>query len=424
MARRLELLSVLLALTACSSSSGPGRDGGDDGPLDGRDAHVMTDADAAVTPDGGDDVSTSDGGDAPATPDGGEEGGTPDGGPLACDEAPHDPVLGTAKLGALYRVVDSATLPVTSWLPVAAVDVVADGGVGLAVYGYGGDGYVHKLGLWPQLSEPSPANRVFDAVIPSDRTRQVITTPALASTQGQLLAGYRTIAGQNFVTGGVSLFDTAQPASGPRGLAAPGMESALGLGSYFLVGGDGLGAAGGARGVYGVLLADAVLQPVRVATYPLIVGEQVRPGLMAVTQNGVVVLGYYLDGAARHSLRLPAPNLLTAALSGGAPVDLADAPELTTADDVANIAALGPGVVLLHTRKVRGILPALGKLEHYALTKVSGGGTTVGAPAPVLSADDDACTVVSQLVPVTGGTSVIVGLWDRNGQRLVRLAPR
>jgi hypothetical protein len=28
---------------------------------------------------------------------------------------------------------------------------------------------------------------------------------------------------------------------------------------------------------------------------------------------------------------------------------------------------------------------------------------------------------VSQLVPVTGGLSMIVGLWDRNGQRLVRL---
>jgi hypothetical protein len=32
--------------------------------------------------------------------------------------------------------------------------------------------------------------------------------------------------------------------------------------------------------------------------------------------------------------------------------------------------------------------------------------------------------VVSQLVPVNDGGTVIVGLWDRNGQRLVRLAPR
>lgn len=45
-------------------------------------------------------------------------------------------------------------------------------------------------------------------------------------------------------------------------------------------------------------------------------------------------------------------------------------------------------------------------------------------PKPILSADDDACTVVSQLVPVTGAMNLVVGLWDRNGQRLVRLAPR
>ena len=81
---------------------------------------------------------------------------------------------------------------------------------------------------------------------------------------------------------------------------------------------------------------------------------------------------------------------------------------------------------MLHTRKVRGILPALGRLEHYALSRVGGdAGTVVGAPATILSAaDDDACTVVSQLVPVTGGMNLVVGLWDRNGQRLVRLAPR
>lgn len=80
---------------------------------------------------------------------------------------------------------------------------------------------------------------------------------------------------------------------------------------------------------------------------------------------------------------------------------------------------------MLRTRKASGILPALGRLEHYALTRVGGdAGTLVGAPVTILSADDEGCTAVSQLVPVTGGLTVIVGLWDRNGQRLVRLAPR
>ena len=146
---------------------------------------------------------------------------------------------------------------------------------------------------------------------------------------------------------------------------------------------------------------------------------------MALTSNGVVVIGYYLDLAARHSARLPEPSLLTDALSGGPAIDLAATPELTQADDVANLASFGQGVVVLHTRKFRGMLPALGRLEHYELSRPGGdAGTAVGAPVTVLSASDESCTVVCQLVPVTGGLTVIVGLWDRNGQRLVRLAPR
>lgn len=75
---------------------------------------------------------------------------------------------------------------------------------------------------------------------------------------------------------------------------------------------------------------------------------------------------------------------------------------------------------------MRGILPALGRLDYYELSRPgAGAGTAVGAPVTILSAaDGEACTVVSQLVPVAGGMNLIVGLWDRNGQRLVRLARR
>ncbi len=293
------------------------------------------------------------------------------------------------------------------------------------VYGYAGDGRMHRLGVWPDLAAPDSANVVFDAVPPADRALQVLTTPLVATTHGQLLAGYRTVRGGGFVGGGVSLFDTARPSAGTRWLAAPGVEAALGLGSYFLVGADGLGEAGGVRGVYGVDGDDTTLRPGLVATYPTIPGENVRPGLMALTANGVVAIGHYLDLAARHSVRLPEPSLLAVALSGGPAVDLAAAPELTQEDDVANLVSFGHGVAVLHTRKVRGVLPALERLEHYALSRPGGdAGTAIGAPVTVLSAADEGCTAVSQLVPVPGGATVIVGLWDRNGQRLVRLAPR
>ncbi len=362
----------------------------------------------------------------PDAGDAGSDGGSGDGGALACDEVSYDAVLGTARLGTAYRVVDSAVLPVTSWLPVAALDVVLpDAGRGLEVYGYAGDGRVHRLGVWPDLSAPAAGNLLFDAVAPEARALQVMTTPALATTQAKLLAGYRTLRGPDFVDGGVGLFDLVQPDAGTQWLDAPGIESTLGLGSFFLVGSDGLGGAQRGRGVYALDVRGATARPGLVATYPVIANENVRPGLMALTANGVVVLGHYLDGASRHSLRLPEPAQLSAALTGGPTVDLAAAPELTAADDVANLVSFGSGVAVLHTRKVRGTLPALDRLLHYTLTRASGdAGTVVGAPAALLSAEDEGCTAVSQLVPVAGGGTVIVGLWDRNGQRLVRLAPR
>jgi hypothetical protein len=438
MIRRFGVSSVFLLLAACSSASNPQRTDGGDAPIDmsPSDSRSPDDAPAeggsadgdARAPDA--DARATDGdaggsdGDAKA-PDG--DDGPADGGAQSCDEAAHDPVLGTARLGAAYRVVDSAILPVTSWLPVAVVDqAVTDGGVGLVVYGYAGDGRVHRLGVWPQLAAPDATNVAFDAVSATDRTRQVLTVPLLATTQGHLLAGYRTVQGLNFVGGGVSIFDTTRSAGGLNWLEAPGIESALGLGSFFLVGSDGLGRASGERGVYAVGAADPKPFPFLVARYPTILNEAVRPGLMALTSNGMVAMGYYLDGAARHSVRLPAPAQLTAALSGtGAPIDLAAAPELTQANDVANLTSFGTGLAVLHTTQVRGVLPALGRLDHYALSAPGGdAGTVVGAPVTMLSASDEACTIVSQLVPVTGGVTVIVGLWDRNGQRLVRLAAR
>ncbi len=418
MIRPFGFSSLLFLLVACSGASKPGRDGGDAG------------TDMAPAEAGQPAASASDGDSSESEPpDGGPHegaGGPGDGGALSCDQLAHDPVLGTARLHPAYRVVDSAVLPVTSWLPVAVVDeVLPEAGAGLVVYGYAGDGRVHRLGVWPQLAAPDTANMAFDAVSSEDRMLQVSTTPLLATTHGQLFASYRTIRSGGFVTGGVSLFDTARPAAGTRWLAAPGVEATLGLGSFLLVGGTGLGSAGSAPGVYGVNVDEATLRPGLVANYPTIPGDMLRPGLMAVTSNGVVVMGYYVDGAARHSLRLPDPSSLTTALSGGEAIDLAAAPELVQADDVANLASLGQGVAVLHTTQVRGVLPALGRLEHYALSRPGGdAGTAVGAPVTMLSASDDACTVVSQLVPVTGGLTVIVGLWDRNGQRLVRLAPR
>ncbi len=356
--------------------------------------------------------------------DGGSDGGVPDAGPLDCDLRAHDPILGTAQVGAGYRLVDSAVLPGTAWVPVAVKDeALPDGGRGLVVFGYSGAGTVHRLGVWPALFEPSAANGVFDAVAAEDRARQVIITPSLVNAQDKLLAAYRTISGGGFVDGGISVFDTNAPDAGTRWLPAPGNESLLALGSYFLVGGDGLGAAGGPRGVYGVKHDVVDLRAGLVATYPAIAGENVRPGLMALTAHGLPVLGYYLDGADRHVLRLPAPSQVMEALSGaGSAIALGDAPELQLGDDVEALAGFSTGVVALHTQQVRGVLPALGALQWHGLTRQPDGGTRVDAPVDVLRAADDGCTAVSQVMAAQ--TVLIVGVWDKNGQRLLRLVPR
>lgn len=415
------ILSVLLC--ACPPEpAGPG-DGGlhsDSGLLDAgtQDAGAQDGGFAfdAGTLDGGFafDAGTFDGGPK-------SDGGTSDGGSISCETAFHDALLGTAHLGPAFQVVDSAPLPLSYHLPLGAnVELVSPGTLGLVVYGMMSDGRVHRLGTWPNLALPAEENLTFDAVNPSDRALQVLTTWSLPATGAQLLASYRTVQARTFVGGAVARFDLARPDAGVTWLAAPGVESQLGLGTYFLVGADSLGTTQAGPGVYALDTSAPSQAPVRAAAYPAVPTDTVRPGLMAVTTDGVVVLGYALDLAARQSLRLPPTAALMEAFSGGATVVLAETPELTPADDVANLAGFGRGVALLHATAYQGILPALGQLDYVPLTPKAGG-AEVGTPVPILMADDT-CTVVSQLVPA--GEALLVGLWDRNGQRLVRLAPR
>lgn len=401
---------LVVLLIGCSGSMAPP----DAGPPDAGPA------DAGPADAGPGDAGPGDGG----APDGGPpDGGPPDAGPLACDAIAHDPVLGTAQLGAAYRVLDSAQLPGSEWIHTAMKDeLLPNGALALAVYGYRGDGFVHRLGVWPSLAAPSAGNVAFDAVPPEDRARQFLVTRALVNAQDKLLAGYRTLGGGSFIDGGISVFDPNERDAGTRWLAAPGIESALGLGSYFLVGGDGLGAAGGERGVYVVDHNEAELRAGVVATYPMIAGENVRPGLMALTSHGLVVLGYYLDIQNRHVLRLPQPAAIMDALSGGPAIALAQAPELALGADVAHLTGFQQGVAVLHSSRVSGILPAIGELRWYGLARETDGGTRVAAPAPVLTASDEGCTAVSQLY--SRGTTLVVGLWDKQGQRLVRLVAR
>jgi hypothetical protein len=369
--------------------------------------------DCAVTDAGHTDAGQSDAGE----PDGGE----PDAGELSgpCSEVAHDPVLGTAQLAPGFRVVESAPLSEN-----AATGVVLDAR-GSGVYALTGTGHVHRLGLWPELGPPTEGNHVFDAVLPADRARQLDVTWGLESSGTHVLVAYRTIASGAFRDARVALFDTYHPEAGVTHLDAPGNETLSALGANFLVGGHGLGALSGTRGVYALNIQSSPPSVALAATYPEMgPSEIVRPGPIAHTTHSLTVLGYYLDGADRYSLRLVPPAQLAEAMSGGTPIALADMPELTSRDDVRGAVGFGTGVAVLHSRWPGGMVYGLGTVRLYPLT-IEGGVVSVGEAQDVLgsAAHDElgACTVVNRLDSL--GADLLVTLSDRlGGLRLVRIS--
>ena len=192
------------------------------------------------------------------------------------------------------------------------------------------------------------------------------------------------------------------------------------------MGARGLGALSAARGVYALNVQTDPPAVALAAVYPDgDPSENVRPGPIAHTTQGLTVIGYYLDAADRHSLRLVPPAAFAEAMSGGTPVALAGLPELTPRDDVRGAAGFGAGVAVLHSRWAGGLLYGLGTLRYYPLS-VQGGVVSAGAPQDVLdsAAHDElgACTSVHRLEPV--GEDLLVTLADRErtGVRLVRIA--
>ena len=337
-----------------------------------------------------------------------------------CSAVAHDPVLGTARLASGFRLVGSVELA-QAW----ATGVVP-GARGPEVFAISSAGHVHALGAWPALDAPADANRVYDALVPADRARQLIGTLGPEGSGSHLLAGYRTATAGSFHDERVALFNTAAPDAGVLHLDAPGHESLSTLGSNFLVGARGLGALSAARGVYALNVQTNPPAVALAAAYPDgDPSENVRPGPIAHTTQGLTVIGYYLDAADRHSLRLVPPAALAEAMSGGTPVALAGLPELTPRDDVRGAAGFGAGVAVLHSRWAGGLLYGLGTLRYYPLS-VQGGVVSAGAPQDVLdsAAHDEfgACTSVHRLEPV--GEDLLVTLADRErtGVRLVRIA--
>ncbi|SEU14754.1 hypothetical protein SAMN05443639_108154 [Stigmatella erecta] len=366
------------------TNPGPGDAGTGDGGTDGGE-----------NPNPPGDGGTGDGG----TGDGGTDGG---GGP--CD-VPHDAKLGTLQLQAGFSASESSALPVG----VIAVTAVGPGPV-YTVYGLSGaDNQVYPLGTWPSLQTGGEA--LFSIIEPSDRGNTIFPSGYLVNDGSRLLSGY-TQSGANF-PGYVSLYQPQTPTS-PRYLSAPGNFTAAAIQDTFFINGLGLGITSVEAGIYAL---QAQTDPPTVSLLARFdPAWEASSGYTAVTAEGVAVLGYFDGLSFANRLRAAAPSLYQPALSSKTPFNLSDATELTLPSDFFNVAAFGNGVALL-LGDGSSWPPAYTDVSRVALA-LSEGSVTPGPATPVLKFVDS-CTQVQSLTEL--GSSLLVGVSDKNGERLVRI---
>jgi hypothetical protein len=351
---------------------------------------------------GGGDAGSAGGGGATGGGSGGGSALLPDGG-VDCDATSYDAVLGTLRLSAGATVTASAPLP-------AGVLTVAP--MGATLYGLFDDKTVRPLGSLPSLAVGAPLGTV---VTPADVAADagVFLGGSLAVSGTQLLAGY-TKPGAGF-PGAVARFETAD--GGVEHFDAPGNYTLAGLPSGFLINGQGVGGAGSA-GVWALDAQGGFLLASFEAAW------QAANGFTARTANGVLLLGYFNGSDFKNYLVGVPSSRYAGPLASRTSFALSQGNELLSGDDVADVTALGNDAVV-----VRG--GYLFDPPYSAYTKrverlplaVSGSGTqtvTAGAPVTLVNAPD-LCTRV--VFAVGAGASLLLGVEDKHGRRLVQLQP-
>ncbi len=351
---------------------------------------------------GGGGGATGGGGGGGAGGGGGGGGGDSDGG-VDCATATHDAVLGTLTLAGGATVLQSAALP---------QNVVAVGAMGATLYGLTSAGGLHALGSLPTLSlGPALASVLTPADLAADAG--VFIGGSLAVSGTQLLAGY-TKPGAGF-PGAVARYDTSD--AGLTHVDAPGNYTLAGLPGGFLVNGGELGAATGA----GVYVLDEQ-GPFALATFDA--AWMASSGFTARTANGVLLLGYFSAADFNNHVLAAPPSLYSAAVAGRSSFALAQGSPLLDAADLADLTALGNDAVVVRG----GFLSEppysafTTAVERLPLT-VSGSGTqtvTAGTPVTLVNAPDT-CTRVT--FAVGGAATLLLGVEDKNGRRVVQLQP-
>ncbi|TQF10186.1 hypothetical protein FJV41_40705 [Myxococcus llanfairpwllgwyngyllgogerychwyrndrobwllllantysiliogogogochensis] len=363
------------------------------------------------TPDAGPvDSGTPDAGPVDPTPD----AGTPDAGPVTCETTPHDAKLGTLQLQAGFVATETAPLP----------DGISALGSSpgptysfYAVQGGGKDAALYSMGTWPDL-QLSPT-KLYDVVTPEDRAGSVAVYAGgyLINDGQRVFTGYTT--GASGSPGSLSLYDIATPASSSF-LTAPKNYSAAAFSngdtSAVLLNGGGLGTLPTGLGIYGVVTSANPLGTVRVANFPA--EGVVASGFTAVADNGVAALGFF-NGDFVNVIYGVAPSVVAQAITSGTPLELGSQSPIEVGSDFDSASSFGAGVVVNRGGYDENFSFVSTDVSRFALSTSTGSDTvTVGARAAVLDYVDQ-CTTVTMLEPL--GSDVLVGVADKNGQRLVRL---
>jgi hypothetical protein len=272
---------------------------------------------------------------------------------------------------------------------------------------------VHPIGTLPSLAL-GPA--LADIRPIADRDAGTFVSGYVASNGQQLLVGY-TKSGMGF-PGNVAIVTPAD--GGVEYVSAPGNYSAAALSSgAFLVNGLGLGTASG-NGLF-ALRPGATTMSALLTLFPDAFGGS---GNIAVTSTGVVIAGNFRPDFSSVARALT-PSQYAAAVTGGTNFTYTPttAPVVAEGSDFANLATLGPDAVVVRGGFDPMFNPFTVRVERVPLT-LAGSGTqtvTVGTPVVLLQNGPVRCTRV--FAAFSTGTDLYLGLTDRQGRRLVQLAP-
>ncbi|MCP3100574.1 hypothetical protein LZ198_17020 [Myxococcus sp. K15C18031901] len=376
-----------------------------------RDAKCDT---VPVQTPGGPDAGTDDAGTDAGTGDAGTDAGT-DAGSDPCDTATYDAKLGTLQLQSGFQAQESVTLPAD----VSALGVSPGPTYSLyAVKGFGKDAALYSLGIWPDL-QPS-TTKLHDVVTAADRaqgTPDAFVGSGLVNDGKRLVASYTTAAAG--APGHLAVYDIETPAASTY-VAAPmnytAASFASGDTSAVLVNGGGLGTLSGELGVFGLVTSANPFTPVKVASFPAAAASS---GFTSVADNGIAVLGYSRSPDYVNVVHAVAPSLVTQALTGGAPVALGDQTQLDVGSNFNQASAFGAGVAVQRGAYDASFTFVATDVSRYALsTGIGGDAVTVGERTAVVTFADQ-CTSVVRMDAL--GSDLLLGVSDKNGQRLVRV---